>query len=160
MAKEIERKFLVNPKGLTLLLAYGGSSTPVKITQGYLSLDSSREVRVRIKSSAESKAYLTVKAKTSDPTTRSEFEYEIPVVDAEQLLSHCTGSLIQKTRYKLGRWEVDIFEEANKGLFMAEIELTDPAEEVPLPKWLDIEVTGDPRYKNAALAIAPFASWR
>src|SRR5580698_882316 len=117
MATEIERKFLVNG-------APWRNDTGVRFSQGYLNRDKERTVRVRI---AGDKAFLTVKGVTRG-ATRVEFEYGIPVSDAEQLLELRDGPIIQKNRYVLihdgDTWEVDEFLGDNAGLVLAEIELT------------------------------------
>ncbi len=154
MAKEIERKFLVKQD----LWQPGERHKLYK--QGYLSLDPERNVRVR---SNGERAFLTIKGKTRG-ATRSEFEYEIPPGDAEQMLDTlCHQPVIEKTRYEIEYagfvWEVDVFHGDNAGLILAEIELEHETQTVKLPEWAGQEVTGDPRYYNAYLAQHPYRSW-
>lgn len=152
MAVEIERKFLVT--GLDWR-----TTTGVSFSQGYLNRDKHRTVRVRI---AGNKAYLTIKGIT-EGITRAEFEYEIPVSDAENLLMLCEKPLIQKIRhiipYKNFKWEVDEFLGDNLGLVVAEIELTSEIESFEKPSWIGEEVTHDPRYFNSNLAQNPYNTW-
>lgn len=153
MAIEIERKFLVT--GTPWRQAPG-----VRISQGYLNRDKARTVRVRI---AGPKAYLTIKG-ASRGASRLEFEYEVPLADAEQLLRLCDGPVVDKIRHTLEHkgfiWEIDVFLKENHGLIIAEIEL--PAEDQPFerPPWVGREVTDDPRYFNANLAVHPYRDWR
>ncbi len=144
MAIEIERKFLVSEKALTDKMSEGE-----EIIQGYLSDNPDSTVRVRIKGE---KAYLTVKSRNNG-SVRGEWEYEIPVCDARQMLDQCgvTG-LISKTRYRSGRWEIDEFHGRLEGLLMAEVELYSEDEKISLPSFLGREVTGDSRYYNSVLA--------
>ncbi|MDC1105399.1 CYTH domain-containing protein [Prolixibacteraceae bacterium] len=152
MAKEIERKFIVS-KDIPL------EGLPFSnIEQGYLSTDPNKTVRVRIK---DNKAFLTVKGKT-EGITREEFEYEIPVKDAIDLLN-MTSYKIKKRRYYYKNlshlWEIDIFEDENKGLYLAEVELKTSSEKIVLPEWILEEVSHDERYYNSQLCITPFTSW-
>ena len=153
MAIEIERKFLV--VGDEWRQAPG-----VAYAQGYLNRDKARTVRVRV---AAGRAWLTVKGANTG-ATRAEFEYEIPVPDAEQLLALCDGPLVRKLRRVIvhagATWEVDEFLGDNAGLVVAEIEL--PAEDAAFepPPWLGAEVTHDPRYFNSSLAALPYSAWR
>ncbi|MBN2166881.1 MAG: CYTH domain-containing protein [Marinilabiliaceae bacterium] len=152
---EIERKFLVC--GEFKHLAYSKNI----IMQGYLSSVPSRTVRVRISSN---KAYLTIKG-LSDITgmKRFEFEKEIDVSDARELLNICEPGVIVKTRYFVNYKgvivEVDEFENENKGLILAEIELKSVDEQVELPDWIGNEVTSDVRYYNSYLSKNPFIMW-
>lgn len=152
MPLEIERKFLVT--GYAWRTADG-----VLYRQGYLNRDKQRTVRVRI---AGQQAFLTIKG-VSTGTTRVEFEYEIPVVEAAQLLALCDGPLIEKTRHRItaGRhvWEVDEFHGDNAGLVVAEIELGSEDEAFEQPDWVAAEVTEDARYYNSNLAVKPFREW-
>lgn len=155
MGKEIERKFLVRPRG------WIAPGTGVAIRQGYLSAGEDGTVRVRI---AGDRAYLTIKGPTTG-MSRDEYEYEIPPADAEEMLARmCRKRTIEKTRYRVPfgghTWEVDEFSGDNRGLVVAEVELADEKEPVEIPEWIDREVTGDPRYYNANLAEHPFSSWR
>jgi adenylate cyclase len=128
--------------------------------QGYLSATSSSSVRVRIEDGQ--RAWLTIKSAVAG-TTRQEFEYEIPAEDAKSLLQLGVGSPIAKTRYRVPVdrhvWEVDVFEGANTGLVVAEIELESESEEFSLPDWIGKEISADKRYYNAALTHAPYSTW-
>ncbi len=152
MGIEIERKFLVVGDDWR-------AAPAVPFAQGYLNRDKQRTVRVRI---AQDAAWLTVKGANAG-ATRAEFEYAIPVADAEQLLAMCDGPLVRKRRrvivHEGATWEIDEFEGDNAGLVVAEIEL--PSEDAPFepPPWLGAEVTHDPRYFNSSLATAPFSTW-
>jgi adenylate cyclase len=154
---EIERKFLVGDQSVVDGIA------GIRICQGYLSLDPERTIRVRL---AGTRAFITIKGLSSARgTTRAEYEYEIPVNEAEELLdAMALGPLIQKTRYRrtVGRlvWEVDVFEGENEGLVVAEVELPSEGAAVILPDWVGEEVTGDPRYFNASLVMHPFRDWQ
>jgi len=152
VSTEIERKFLVT--GTEWRQANG-----VRFSQGYLSRDKERTVRVRV---AGERAFLTVKGLTKG-ASRAEFEYEIPVADAEQLLKLCEGPVVQKVRhvvvYQGFRWEVDEFLGENAGLVIAEIELQKEDQLFERPGWLGQEVTEDPRYFNSNLAANPYSAW-
>lgn len=153
MAHEIERKFLVT--GETWRTGTAG----VPYVQGYLSQDPDRVVRVR---RAGDRAFLTIKGRTRG-ITRPEFEYPIPLADAEELLKLCQGSLVEKTRFTVPwagkHWEVDVFHGANTGLVVAELELASEEEPFERPPWLGAEVSQDPRYANVRLAACPFSRW-
>jgi len=154
MAKEIERKFLV--RGNTWRGQDGGK----RYRQGYLSTVKEPTVRVR---TTGDKGFINIKG-MSVGATRSEYEYEIPLADANEMLDRlCERPLIEKTRYRVSHeglvWEIDEFEGDNRGLIMAEIELKDETQSVTLPGWIGQEVTGDPRYFNANLVANPFSQW-
>ncbi|MEE4256789.1 MAG: CYTH domain-containing protein [Bacteroidales bacterium] len=153
MAQEIERKFLVISDD------YKTATEPVFIRQGFISTHKDHVVRVRIQGN---KGFLALKGSGSG-ITRIEFEYEIPVEDAHQMLEAFCTPTIEKFRYKLlsGKhaWEVDEFLKENSGLTMAEIELQSEDEDFLKPSWLGKEVTGDPRYYNANLIDHPFCNW-
>ncbi len=157
MAAEIERKFLVADASVVRGLA----GTPIR--QGYLSTDPERTVRIR---TAGSRAFVTIKGKSSpDGRSRDEYEYEIPLADANELLDrHALRPIVSKIRYRLEtgpfHWDVDVFDGANEGLVIAEIELDAADREIELPDWLGAEVTGDPRYYNASLVAHPYRDWR
>jgi CYTH domain-containing protein len=133
--------------------------TPVHYAQGYLVADNARTVRLRI---AGSNGFLTIKG-SSRGMSRLEFEYPIPVGDAMEMLKLCPLPVIEKFRSRIlfeGKiWEVDEFEGENKGLILAEIELTSEEETFAVPDWIGEEVTGDVRYFNSRLAIHPFSKW-
>ena len=154
MAKEIERKFLVdknhwkNPENGTV------------IKQGFIPTADNTVVRIRI---TGDNAFLTIKGKSTG-SVRSEFEYSIPVADAHQMLEElCKRPFIEKIRYVVHysgyAWEVDVFQGDNEGLIIAEIELDLESQEVALPPWVSKEVTDDPRYYNANLVGNPFSRW-
>ncbi|WP_459210477.1 CYTH domain-containing protein [Aquimarina rhabdastrellae] len=153
---EIERKFLVTS---TAFIAMAQTNT--RIVQGYLNSHPERAVRVRIKGD---KGFLTIKGKgNAFGTSRFEWEKEIPVTEAEQLLALCEKGAIDKTRYEVQvdahLFEVDIFEGENQGLILAEVELQDENETFTKPDWLGEEVTGDSRYYNSQLSKNPYANW-
>jgi CYTH domain-containing protein len=145
--REIERKFLVDPAAWEAV----EKPQPLKIAQGYLLTDPKKTVRVRIKGS---KGFLTIKGKTQG-ITRSEFEYEIPLSDAEELLRNFTDKALFKERYEIpyaGKiWEVDVFHGKLNGLVLAEIELQSEDEDFNKPIWATKEVSSDPSYYNAVL---------
>ena len=133
----------------------------MRITQGYLSLVPERTVRVRVKGD---KGFITVKGKSSaSGVSRFEWEKEIPVEEARDLLQLCEPGIIDKTRFlvKCGDYcfEIDEFYGDNKGLTMAEIELPDEHAAFERPDWLGEEVTGDSRFYNAMLTKKPFTKW-
>ena len=153
MAKEIERKFLVQA-------SWQPQDEGIKIAQGYLSTVPERTVRVRIKGD---KGYLTIKGKNQG-ISRTEFEYEIPRSHAEELLKLAEQPILSKTRYleQHGNrlWEIDVFAGENQGLVVAEVELPDEQAEFSRPDWLGQEVSGDVRYYNANLIKKPFSLWK
>ncbi|MFT5750573.1 MAG: adenylate cyclase [Flavobacteriales bacterium] len=153
---EIERKFLVLSDAFKK-----EAQTTTRITQGYLSTDPERTVRVRIKGAT---GYLTIKGKSNESgTTRVEVEEEIAFAKAETLLSLCLPGVIDKTRHEVSSgnhlWEVDEFYGDNQGLIVAEIELNDENESFEKPKWLGTEVTGDKKYYNSQLSAHPYQHW-
>ncbi|MDD3774599.1 MAG: CYTH domain-containing protein [Sulfurovaceae bacterium] len=153
MSLEIERKFLVDTSKLPKL------ENGKKMIQGYLQ-QRSPSIRIRVQDDA---AFLTIKGDAKNNITRTEFEYNIPIEDAKELLKECKGLLISKTRYEILHkghlWELDIFENENSGLIVAEIELEDENEEFVLPEWVTTEVSSDPRYTNASLSELPYSQW-
>lgn len=155
VGKEIEHKFLV--RGDQWRVGARG----LAYRQGYLAADADRTVRVRV---GGDRGYLTVKGKTQG-IERTEFEYEIPLADAEEMLDHlCLRPLIEKVRYRVehhGRvWEVDDFSGENRGLVVAEIEVRTGEDRLELPDWVGPEVSGDPRYYNANLVRHPYSRWQ
>ncbi|WP_264559909.1 CYTH domain-containing protein [Flavobacterium sp. N2270] len=153
---EIERKFLVNSD--VFLKQY---KTRNRIVQGYLSSDPKRTVRIRLKGE---NGYLTIKGESNESgLSRFEWEKEISYTDAENLLSICEKGVIDKIRYEVivgvHVYEVDVFAKDNKGLVIAEIELTNENESFEKPSWLGKEVTGDERYYNAYLSKNPYKNW-
>lgn len=154
MAKEIERKFLID---LTKIGPLVGGTV---MKQGYIKTVDLTTVRARI---AGEKAFLTLKG-ANRGMTRTEFEYEIPIEDAEGIIAElCSGPVVEKTRYEINHaghiWEVDIFHGDNEGLTVAEIELADENEQFEKPSWVNSEVTGDVKYYNANLLENPFKDW-
>lgn len=155
MAFEIERKFLVRNDNWR---ASASGHWPVR--QAYLEATGKASVRVRIRD--ESRATLTVKSRPS-AIRRSEFEYPIPVLEAEALMSLRQGIVIEKTRYIVPcgelAWEVDVFSGENGGLIIAEIELPDESHPIERPSWIGTEITGRAQYYNSSLARHPYCSW-
>lgn len=151
MAAEIERKFLVHD--------WEPKTEGTYFKQGYLSSVKERVVRVRI---AGTKAKLTIKGVTKG-VSRAEYEYEIPIDDAKELLDLCEQPLIEKRRYVEtfhGKdFEIDVFLGANQGLVIAELELGSEDEAFDKPPWLGDEVSGDERYYNNNLIAKPFTTW-
>lgn len=155
MAIEIERKYLVS-----------GDFMPdvchsERIVQGYISAEPGCTVRIRI---FGEKGFLTIKGSSGESgLSRSEFEYEIPLADAEELFSLCKPGVIEKKRYRAvvdsHTWEIDVFSGLNEGLVLAEIELDSEEEVFVLPAWVGKEVTGDSRYYNSMLACHPYKEW-
>ena len=142
MAREIERKFLVTGDDWRNQVVKSA-----RYRQGYLTEGGACSIRVRIDGE---RAFLNIKSATLG-IMRSEYEYPIPLLDAEEMLAHFTiGLLIEKTRhfvdYQGRRWEIDVFEGANAGLVVAEIELRSEDESFELPPWVGEEVSHDPRY--------------
>ena len=154
MPQEIERKFLVLDE------SFKSDITPVYVRQGFISTDKDTTIRVRV---AGDKAFLTLK-NAGNGITRSEFEYEIPTADAEELLNtFCQPAIIEKNRYIVKHsnhnWEVDEFLGDNQVLIIAEIELQSEHEHFSIPSWLGEEVSKDPRYYNANLISNPYSNW-
>ena len=154
MGQEIERKFLV--VGDDWRQADQGEL----MCQGYIPTQDARTVRVR---RVGDRAYLTLKG-PSVGLVRPEFEYSIPVADAQAILATlCQPPLIEKTRYRLPLedivWEIDEFLGENQGLIVAEVELASADQVISLPAWIGAEVSYDPRYQNSNLARHPFRSW-
>jgi adenylate cyclase len=154
MGEEIERKFLVAGD------AWRETAEGMRYRQGFLSTVPERTVRVRV---AGLRGTITVKGKNLG-ARRAEFEYEIPVTDAEQMLDTlCERPLIEKVRHTLTAgphtWEVDVFEGDNAGLVVAEIELGSEDEAFEKPDWVGDEVTSDPRYFNSNLVANPYRTW-
>jgi adenylate cyclase len=157
MGIEIERKFLVkNESWRTHTVA------TQSLEQGYFETTPSVAIRVRIINNA--KAFLTLKGKQSGISC-AEFEYEIPLSDAQELLSHfCEPRIVRKSRHIVDhrghRWEIDVFEGKNKGLVVAEIELNSETETFFMPDWVGFDVSADKRYTNASLARNPYTTWQ
>ena len=153
MGMEIERKFLVHDAPFE---TWGRG---VKIEQGYLARGQEATARVR---TFGTKGFLTIKGKTIG-ISRQEFEYEIPLKEAQALLKLCEGGIIIKRRWHVKfeshTWEIDRFEGNNAGLIIAEIELETENELFIKPNWLGAEVSDDPRYFNGALSRHPYQTW-
>lgn len=155
MAREIERKFLVvNDKWCDHV------SSSDYFRQGYLTNTTRCSIRVRV---SDDKGYLNLKSATLD-IQRTEYEYEIPRHEAQEMLDHfCEDPPIEKTRYYVPHdkhlWEIDVFDGANAGLIVAEIELDDIDESFAKPEWAGQEVSDDSRYYNVCLVKHPFNEW-
>lgn len=155
MAVEIERKYLViNDKWKSSV------ESEAVMKQAYLATVENASIRVRV---AKGKAYLNIKSSTQG-IRRSEYEYEIPVQDGEEMLLNLTaGSVIDKVRYKVrcGEhiWDLDVFHGENAGLVVAEVELNTEDEVFEIPVWAGEEVSGDPKYYNASLVKHPYCDW-
>jgi adenylate cyclase len=155
MAVEIERKYLViNDKWKSSI----ESETVMK--QAYLATVAKASIRVRV---ARDQAYLNIKSVTLG-IRRTEFEYAIPLADAEEMLANLVdGAAIDKVRYKVRCgahvWDLDVFHGANAGLVVAEVELASEDEPFELPEWAGQEVSGDHRYYNASLVKHPYCDW-
>lgn len=155
MATEIERKFLLRDSSWKTFADEG-----MQYSQGYLVGSQLASVRVRIQGE---RAFLNIKSATID-ITRQEFEYEIPLADAMEMLETlCEKPLIDKIRYHVKTenhvWEIDVFSGDNEGLIVAEIELNDKDEFFEKPNWLGAEVSDDARYYNVNLVKHPFKDW-
>jgi len=153
---EIERKFLV--KHLNFLNSEYNSSI---IKQGYLNSNKNRAVRVRVKNN---QGFITVKGISNNTgTSRFEWEKEISVEDAYNLLTLCEPGMISKTRYFIPNgphtFELDVFDDENDGLVVAEIELNSEEENFHKPEWLGKEVTGENKYYNSQLSKNPYKNW-
>ncbi len=156
MPQEIERKFLVKNNDFK-----DECFKKYRITQGFLSKVPERTIRVRL---CDNQGFITIKGignKTG--VSRFEWEREISASEAKELLEICEPGIIDKTRYniKSGKhtFEVDVFHKENKGLIIAEIELSSEEEKFQKPQWLGQEVTGKTKYYNSMLAANPFLNW-
>jgi CYTH domain-containing protein len=154
MAKEIERKYLVRGD------SWRGLAEGSVYRQGYIATQEKATVRIRI---IGEKSYLTIKS-PSIKYSRLEFEYPIPVEDAQEILETlCERPFIEKIRYKIESgglvWEIDEFDGVNKGLILAEVELNDEHQQIELPIWIGEEVSDDSRYFNSNLVKYPFSQW-
>lgn len=154
--KEIERKFKVKKS----FKQYAVSQ--LNICQAYLNSSAERTVRVRI---SDQEAYITIKSKSdASGLVRNEWEYQIPVEEAKELLKICEPNRIEKIRYHIPvgeqLFEVDEFFGENRGLVIAEIELSDEEQEFEKPDWLGEEVTGDKRFYNSQLIKNPYLKWK
>lgn len=153
---EIERKFLITSNSYR-----EHASSKAVLTQGYLSSNPERTVRIRL---SDQTGYITIKGKSNESgLSRFEWEKEISKSEAEALLELCEETLISKTRFKVRiedhLFEVDEFDGPNKGLVIAEVELGSENEVFSKPNWLGDEVTGDKKYYNSNLSQHPFCDW-
>jgi adenylate cyclase len=156
MALEIERKFLVKGEFKSLALSHS------RIAQGYICSGNGRTVRVRIR---DDKGYLTIKGPSDKGgISRYEFEKEISLDEARDLMKICEPGIIDKTRFLVDyhhhTFEVDEFYGDNEGLVMAEVELSDENEPFDKPDFLGREVTGDRRFYNGHMRTYPFKLWK
>ncbi|MFT5090407.1 MAG: adenylate cyclase [Candidatus Latescibacterota bacterium] len=154
MALEIERKFLVADP------AFLDDLQGAYFKQGYIEGRNRSAARIRL---LDDRAFLTLKGVTRG-FVRSEYEYEIPVQDAREMLEElCEKPLIEKMRYEVefagNTWEVDVFYGESEGLLMAEIELESEGQNFARPPWLGEEVSDDPRYFNSSLVRNPYRQW-
>lgn len=154
---ETERKYTVEN---TRYKEMAFKSTYIK--QGYIAETEKSTVRIRIRNK---KGYLTIKGRGNDSgMSRPEWEKEIPLKEAEELFTFCRRGIIEKKRYEINFeghiFEVDEFYGENKGLTIAEVELSNENEEVKLPGWIKKEVTGDKRYYNLSLSKNPYIYWK
>lgn len=154
MPTEIERKFLVKNDSWRKL------APGTFYRQGYICSEKGKTVRIRI---IGEQGYLTIKGPSVN-ITREEFEYPIPLEDAQGMLDNlCDRPLIEKIRYKINYgglvWEVDEFSGENQGLIVAEVELNQANQAITLPEWIGSEVSHDPRYFNSNLAKHPYSKW-
>ncbi|MBI89810.1 MAG: adenylate cyclase [Candidatus Marinimicrobia bacterium] len=153
MALEIERKFMVLNHDFK-----SDSYEVIDIKQGYIFSDDNKVLRVRIASN-----HSKIAIKFGEDIVRHEYEYEVPLKDAENLLKICQGHIITKKRYLIKNdgliWEVDEFLDDNKGLVVAEIELRDENENFFKPNWIGEEVSYDKRFYNHYLSRKPFSTW-
>jgi adenylate cyclase len=153
MPLEIERKFLVDTR------KWKPADKGTRLVQAYLSIAPNPTVRVRI---AGDQAFLTIKGR-SKTISRPEYEYEIPVDEAKEMMLLAISYPVEKIRYEIMHegflWEVDVFSGKNEGLVIAELELESENQTFPRPDWLLAEVSGDRRYYNSFLSEHPFLEW-
>ena len=149
MAKEIERKFLVSGQRWRTFADEG-----IAIRQAYIVAQDDRSLRVRIYGNGQSRITLKV---GHTALVRDEYEFEIDRDEAEDMLRHAIGNVIQKVRYKVPHeghvWEVDVYEGAHRGLVIAEVELASIHDDPALPNWVGREVTGESQYSNQSMAL-------
>lgn len=155
MGIEIEKKFLLKNDDWKKEADNGE-----QFRQGYMSGSNRSSIRIRV---AGEKANINIKSATLG-VTRKEYEYEIPVEDANEMLdTMCEKPFIEKHRYFVVRgahtWEIDVFEGDNEGLVVAEIELSDPEEPFDIPGWIGDDVSEDPKYYNVCLVNHPYKDW-
>lgn len=156
MPIEIERKFLLKNEG------WQTADEGTLYRQGYIVSGVGKVVRIRV---AGSTGFITIKGSSQEGLlSRSEYEYEIPLPDANEMLDTlCESGIIEKRRHKVKYgnhvWEIDVFAGNNTGLVVAEIELQAEDEAFDIPDWIGDEVTDDPRYANSQLAKVPYNQW-
>ena len=154
MGREIERKFLVRDDSWRAAV-----ESSAVLRQGYLAVDDGTTVRVRTNGA---EAWLTIKGPVQG-LERAEFEFAVPVAEAEALMTLCRGRLVEKTRHQVRTgehvWEIDEFAGSNSGLVVAEVELRHADENIPAVAWLGREVSGDRRFDNASLSVRPYSDW-
>lgn len=154
MGLEIERKFLVDTQ------KWQPENEGTLMIQAYLGLAPNPTVRVRIKGE---KAFLTIKGR-SESISRPEFEYEIPVDDAREMMKLAISNPVEKIRHEIWYrgfcWEVDVFLGRNEGLILAEIELSSESQQFEKPVWILNEVSSDGRFYNSFLSGCPFQDWK
>lgn len=155
MGKEIERKFLINLSEWDKLAKPEGKH----FRQGYILTDPGKTIRVR---KTETAGWLTIKG-LSIGASRLEYEYEIPLAEAEELLDNFSENELEKIRHEIiyanKLWEVDVFLGENQGLIVAEIELESEDEDFEIPEWITEEVTHEKKYYNSNLTKHPFKDW-
>jgi adenylate cyclase len=152
---ETEHKYLVNVESWKHI----SPDKSVQIKQAYLLTDPNKTIRIR---TAGGSGFITIKGKTVG-ASRPEYEYNIPLSEAVELINRFCSDLIEKTRHYVlhenKTWEVDVFEGSNKGLIIAEIELTSEHETYIKPHWVESDVTHDPKYANSNLSMNPYCMW-
>ncbi len=157
MAKEIERKFLIKNENWKKYV-----TKKIKIKQGYIINNKKQTIRIRI---TNNNSFLTIKGPSDKKgISRNEFEFPIPQKDALEIFKEfCLPGKINKTRNEIKqgkhKWEIDVFEGENKGLVVAEIELSSENEKVENPDWIGKEVTKFKKYTNARLSKKPYSKW-
>ena len=154
MPLEIERKFLVAHDGWKKSVVRHS-----KIRDGLIASNNGNKARVRI---ADDKATIALKSRRMG-MVRTEFEYEIPCADAEEILrTMCDGNVLNKVRHfvihKDATWQVDVYDDILKGIVIAEIELTQPDQVLQIPDWVGAEVTDDPRYRKVNMRAERLAN--
>lgn len=155
MGLEIERKFLIKKEAWSKVRPYKSNL----IRQAYLLTDPHKTIRLRV---TDQKGFITIKGARKD-ITRAEFEYEIPVEEADQMIDQFTDKMIEKIRHYVlldnKTREVDEFKGSNEGLWVAEIELQFEHEKISIPDWVGEEVSSDNRYANSNLISHPYSKW-
>lgn len=155
MPTEIEHKYLIHAERWKNVVPERSE----EVKQAYLHSEPGKTIRVR---TMGDKGFITIKGKTVN-ASRPEFEYEIPLGDANELIRNFTTNLIEKIRHFVMHenmlWEVDEFKGLNAGLWIAEIELSHENETYALPDWVNENVTGEKKYSNSRLAEKPFCKW-